>query len=191
MYSQLPSISGGRSSIRNPRTSHAVVTGTDLSWLLTVVTSKSERLWNYWMGNMCIEDWRLLEHDAVPVPEYFRTLEMSIVLSSSVSSPPRRPLYCLTLRMKALWSFKTSGTTFPTTQRYISEGFSLQECCCENLGSRKVNVICYRASKLWWHSTARRRQKRCCQTRILQCSAKTWWGTSVVWYCHSARWSTW
>jgi hypothetical protein len=32
MYSQLPSISGGRSSIRNPRTRHAVVTGTHLSW---------------------------------------------------------------------------------------------------------------------------------------------------------------
>jgi hypothetical protein len=27
-----PSISGGRSSIRNPRKRHAVVTGTDLSW---------------------------------------------------------------------------------------------------------------------------------------------------------------
>jgi hypothetical protein len=32
MYSQLPSISGGRSSIHNPRTRHAVVTGTHLSW---------------------------------------------------------------------------------------------------------------------------------------------------------------
>jgi hypothetical protein len=31
MYSQLPSISGGRSSIRNLRTRHAVVTGTHLS----------------------------------------------------------------------------------------------------------------------------------------------------------------
>jgi hypothetical protein len=32
MYSQLPSISGGRSSIHNLRTRHAVVTGTHLSW---------------------------------------------------------------------------------------------------------------------------------------------------------------
>jgi hypothetical protein len=32
MYSQLPSISAGRSSIRNLRTRHVVVTGTDLSW---------------------------------------------------------------------------------------------------------------------------------------------------------------
>jgi hypothetical protein len=31
MYSQLPSISGGRSSIRNLRTRHAVVTGTHLT----------------------------------------------------------------------------------------------------------------------------------------------------------------
>jgi hypothetical protein len=33
MYSQLPAIPGGRSSIRNPRTRHAVVTGTHLTWL--------------------------------------------------------------------------------------------------------------------------------------------------------------
>jgi hypothetical protein len=32
IYSQLPSIAGGRSSIRNPRTLHAVVTGTHLTW---------------------------------------------------------------------------------------------------------------------------------------------------------------
>jgi hypothetical protein len=32
MYSQLPSITGGRSSIRNLRTRHAVVTGTHLTW---------------------------------------------------------------------------------------------------------------------------------------------------------------
>jgi hypothetical protein len=32
IYSQLPSISGGRSSIRNLRTRHAVVTVTHLSW---------------------------------------------------------------------------------------------------------------------------------------------------------------
>jgi hypothetical protein len=31
MYSQLPSITGGRSSIRNLRTRHAVVTGTHLT----------------------------------------------------------------------------------------------------------------------------------------------------------------
>jgi hypothetical protein len=32
MYSQLPSISAGGSSIRHLRTRHAVVTGTDISW---------------------------------------------------------------------------------------------------------------------------------------------------------------
>jgi hypothetical protein len=38
LYSQLPSISGGRSSIRNLRTRHAVVTGTHLSRCHAVVT---------------------------------------------------------------------------------------------------------------------------------------------------------
>jgi hypothetical protein len=33
MYSQLPSITGGRSSIRKLRTRHAVVTGTHLTWI--------------------------------------------------------------------------------------------------------------------------------------------------------------
>jgi hypothetical protein len=35
MYSQLPSVTGGRSSIRNLRTRHAVVTGTHLTRLMT------------------------------------------------------------------------------------------------------------------------------------------------------------
>ena len=43
IYSQLPSRSGGRSSIRNLRTRHAVVTGTDLS-LTYCVTRKKPRL---------------------------------------------------------------------------------------------------------------------------------------------------
>jgi hypothetical protein len=38
MYSQLPSIPGGRSSIRNPRTRHAVVTGTHLTWTEKMLT---------------------------------------------------------------------------------------------------------------------------------------------------------
>jgi hypothetical protein len=38
-YSQLPSISAGRSSIRNLRTRHAVVIGTHLSWCHIVVTA--------------------------------------------------------------------------------------------------------------------------------------------------------
>jgi hypothetical protein len=33
MYLQIPSITGGRSSIRNPKTCHAVVTGTHLTRL--------------------------------------------------------------------------------------------------------------------------------------------------------------
>jgi hypothetical protein len=32
MYSQITSITGGRPSIRDPRTRHAVVTGTHLTW---------------------------------------------------------------------------------------------------------------------------------------------------------------
>ena len=34
IYSQLSSVSGGRSSIRNLRTRHAVATGTHLSWTI-------------------------------------------------------------------------------------------------------------------------------------------------------------
>jgi hypothetical protein len=36
IYSQLPSIAGGRSSIRNPRTHHAVVTVIHLTWLSVI-----------------------------------------------------------------------------------------------------------------------------------------------------------
>jgi hypothetical protein len=41
MYLQLPSISGGRSSIRNLTTRHAVVAGTHLSWMIVYMTSKT------------------------------------------------------------------------------------------------------------------------------------------------------
>jgi hypothetical protein len=37
MYSQLPSITGGRSSIRNLRTRHAVVTGTHLTRTVLII----------------------------------------------------------------------------------------------------------------------------------------------------------
>jgi hypothetical protein len=40
MYSQLPSIPGGRSSIRNLRTRHAVVKGTHLTWLVYSLLKK-------------------------------------------------------------------------------------------------------------------------------------------------------
>jgi hypothetical protein len=42
MYSQLPSMSGGRSSIRNLRTRHAVVTGTHLSQAESIYLSYQE-----------------------------------------------------------------------------------------------------------------------------------------------------
>lgn len=105
----------------------------DMPAVLTVVASKSERLCNYWMCSMCIKDWRLMEYEAMPLPEDFPASQTSIVLSSSRSSSMRgRNLNCLTLRTKAPWSFKMSGTTFPVTWHHTSEGFSLQDYCWEN-----------------------------------------------------------
>jgi hypothetical protein len=37
MYSQLPSIAGGHSSIRDPRTRHSVVTGAHQTWMKQVI----------------------------------------------------------------------------------------------------------------------------------------------------------
>jgi hypothetical protein len=38
-------------------------------------------------------------------------------------------LDCLTPNMKALWSFRTPGTTYPVTQHHIPEGLNLQYVC--------------------------------------------------------------
>ena len=44
LYSQLPFMSGGRCSIQNPRTRHALVTGTHLSWMGAVMYSGEVRV---------------------------------------------------------------------------------------------------------------------------------------------------
>jgi len=65
--------------------------------LLTVLTSKWRGLWNYWVGNMDIKDWRLLKYDEVTLPEYLSVLQRSIKLSSSGSSSTSR-------RTQTVWS---------------------------------------------------------------------------------------
>jgi hypothetical protein len=58
MYSQLPSIPGGRSSIRNPRTRHAVVTGTHLTWIFlkdSQINYSVQFYFIYWRGDLTVE----------------------------------------------------------------------------------------------------------------------------------------
>jgi hypothetical protein len=46
--------------------------------------------------------------------------------------------YSLTLKMEAIRSFETSGTTLRTTGRHIPEDVTLQNHRCENLKSYKL-----------------------------------------------------
>jgi len=47
---------------------------------------------------------------------------------------------CLTLKMKALWSFETSRTICPARQRHIPEGRNPQLHLRNSLQTRKSNI---------------------------------------------------
>jgi hypothetical protein len=50
-------------------------------------------------------------------------------------------LSSLTLKMEALQTFKTSGTSSPMTQHYIPEDLHLQKHHCKNLKSHKLELV--------------------------------------------------
>jgi hypothetical protein len=58
-------------------------------------------------------------------------------------------MHCLSLKMKAFWSFKTSGT-ITSTQHNIPEDLNLQKHCCENLKSCKFVIDCDFRFSWWW-----------------------------------------
>lgn len=45
----------------------------------------------------------------------------------------------MSLKMKALQSFETSGTLWPTTKHYKPEDLKLQQQCCKNVKSLKIS----------------------------------------------------
>jgi Zn-finger protein len=63
----------------------------------------------------------LLRCDLVLLGKWFPTFSSNVLSSSSVSAGPRIILLELTdaFRMKALWSFKMPGTTYPATMFHI------------------------------------------------------------------------
>lgn len=51
--------------------------------------------------------------------------------------------HCLILKMKVLWSFKTSGATRQTTRCHILEEPNVSQFFCENMKSHFMKVLLY------------------------------------------------
>jgi len=75
------------------------------------------------------EDLSLLCCDTALLSVYVTTFQkITVPLSAEWSSPERVDVNCLTLTMKALWSFRILMTAHPTTQCHILEDLGLQGC---------------------------------------------------------------